>query len=41
VDSGLSPGEQVVTGGQYRVQDGTLLTTNVASSNQTTAPKAD
>jgi membrane fusion protein, multidrug efflux system len=33
VDSGLSPGEQVITAGQYKVQPGTLVSTTVASSN--------
>ena len=41
IDSGLSPGEQVVTGGQYRVQKGSLLTTRVAGSEAGTEPKAD
>ncbi|MGA2290596.1 efflux RND transporter periplasmic adaptor subunit [Bradyrhizobium sp.] len=33
VDSGLSPGEQVVTAGQFRVQPGSLVSTAVASSD--------
>ena len=33
VDEGLSPGQQVITGGQFRVQPGSLVTTAVASSN--------
>src|ERR1700716_4097812 len=33
VDSGLSPGEQVITAGQYKVQPGTLVSTAVASSS--------
>jgi multidrug efflux system membrane fusion protein len=33
VDEGLSPGEQVITSGQVRVQPGTLVTTAVASSD--------
>jgi multidrug efflux system membrane fusion protein len=33
VDSGLSPGEQVITGGQFKVQPGTLVATAVASSD--------
>jgi multidrug efflux system membrane fusion protein len=41
VDSGVSPGEQVVTRGQYRVQDGSLLSTNVASAGQPASSKAD
>jgi multidrug efflux system membrane fusion protein len=32
VDSGLSPGQQVVTAGQYKVQPGTIVSTAVASS---------
>jgi multidrug efflux system membrane fusion protein len=32
VDEGLSPGEQVITAGQYRVQPGTLVGTNVANA---------
>ena len=37
VDEGLSPGEQVITAGQFKVQPGTLVTTAVASSDQTQA----
>ena len=33
VDEGLSPGQQVITGGQFRVQPGSLVTTAVASSD--------
>jgi multidrug efflux system membrane fusion protein len=33
VEDGLSPGEQVITGGQFKVQPGTLVTTAVASSD--------
>ena len=33
VDEGLSPGEQVITAGQYKVSPGTLVTTAVASSD--------
>jgi multidrug efflux system membrane fusion protein len=33
IDSGLSPGEQVITAGQYKVQPGTLVSTAVASSS--------
>ena len=33
VDSGLSPGEQVITAGQFKVQPGSLVTTAVASSD--------
>ena len=32
IEEGLSPGEQVITAGQYKVQPGTLVTTTVASS---------
>jgi membrane fusion protein, multidrug efflux system len=35
VDAGLSPGEQVITAGQYRVQPGTLVSTAVASTEPT------
>jgi membrane fusion protein, multidrug efflux system len=33
VDVGLSPGERVITAGQYRVQPGTVVSTAVASSD--------
>jgi multidrug efflux system membrane fusion protein len=33
VDEGLSPGQQVVTAGQFKVQPGTLVSTAVASSD--------
>ncbi len=32
VDQGLTPGERVITGGQFKVQPGTVVTTAVASS---------
>ena len=35
VDEGLSPGEHVITAGQYKVQPGTLVSTAVASSDPT------
>jgi multidrug efflux system membrane fusion protein len=35
VDEGLSPGQQVITGGQFKVQPGTLVSTAVASSDAT------
>src|SRR6202045_4124238 len=35
VDEGLSPGEQVITAGQYKVQPGTPVSTAVASSDPT------
>src|ERR1700759_3705583 len=34
VDEGLSPGQQVITGGQYKVSPGTLVGEAVASSDQ-------
>lgn len=34
IDEGLSPGQQVITAGQYKVSPGTLVTTAVASSDQ-------
>ena len=33
IDKGLSPGQQVITAGQYKVQNGTLVSTAVASSD--------
>jgi membrane fusion protein, multidrug efflux system len=33
VDSGLAPGEQAITAGQYKVQPGTLVSTAVASTD--------
>ena len=33
VEEGLQPGEQVITGGQFKVQPGSLVTTAVASSD--------
>jgi multidrug efflux system membrane fusion protein len=33
IDDGLSPGQQVITSGQYKVQPGTLVATAVASSD--------
>ena len=33
VDEGLSPGQQVITGGQFKVQPGSLVSTAVASSD--------
>src|ERR1700675_1388024 len=33
VDEGLSPGQQVITGGQFKVQPGTIVSTAVASSD--------
>src|SRR5215470_3153228 len=34
IDEGLKPGERVITGGQFKVQPGTVVTTAVASSDQ-------
>jgi multidrug efflux system membrane fusion protein len=39
VDEGLSPGERVITAGQYKVQPGTLVGTNVADAAPTKASK--
>jgi multidrug efflux system membrane fusion protein len=33
IDEGLSPGEQVITAGQYKVQPGALVSTAIASSD--------
>ena len=33
IDSGLSPGQQVITSGQYKVAPGALVSTAVASSD--------
>ena len=33
VDDGLSPGQQVITAGQFKVQQGSLVTTAIASSD--------
>jgi len=33
VDEGLKPGERVITGGQFKVQPGSLITTTVASTD--------
>ncbi|MEO8317733.1 MAG: efflux RND transporter periplasmic adaptor subunit [Bradyrhizobium sp.] len=37
VEEGLSPGQQVITAGQFKVQPGTLVSTAVASSDPATA----
>jgi multidrug efflux system membrane fusion protein len=37
VDDGLTPGQRVITSGQYRVQRGTLVTTAIATSEQAPA----
>src|SRR3954463_6791304 len=39
IDAGLSPGQQVITAGQYKVQPGSLVSTAVASSDPA-QPKA-
>ncbi len=35
VEEGLTPGQQVITGGQFKVQPGSLVSTAVASSDPT------
>jgi multidrug efflux system membrane fusion protein len=35
VDQGLAPGERVITGGQFKVQPGSLVTTAIASTGPT------
>jgi membrane fusion protein, multidrug efflux system len=37
VDDGLTPGQRVITAGQYRVQRGSLVTTAIANSEQAPA----
>jgi membrane fusion protein, multidrug efflux system len=37
VDEGLTPGQRVITAGQYRVQPGSLVSTAIAASEQTPA----
>jgi multidrug efflux system membrane fusion protein len=39
VDEGLKPGERVITGGQFKVQPGSLVTTTVASSDSAAQDK--
>src|ERR1700726_4425754 len=39
VDTGLSPGQKVITAGHYKVQPGTLVSTAVASSDPAAQPK--
>jgi membrane fusion protein, multidrug efflux system len=39
VDEGLKPGERVITGGQFKVQPGSLVTTAVASSDSAAQDK--
>src|ERR1700733_13299920 len=42
IEQGLSPGQQVITSGQYKVQPGSVVTTKVANSDAAPAPaKAD
>jgi multidrug efflux system membrane fusion protein len=33
IESGLSPGQRVITTGQFKIQPGTLVSTAVASSD--------
>lgn len=40
IDEGLSPGQQVIVAGQYKVQPGTLVATAVASTEPATPAKA-
>ena len=37
VDEGLTPGQRVITSGQYRVQPGSLVSTAIADSAQAPA----
>jgi multidrug efflux system membrane fusion protein len=37
VDEGLTPGQRVITAGQYRVQPGSLVSTAIAASEQAPA----
>ena len=39
VDEGLTPGQRVITAGQYRVQPGSLVATAIANSEQAPAPE--
>jgi len=39
IEDGLSPGEHVITGGQFKVQPGSLVTTAVASSDSSAQDK--
>jgi multidrug efflux system membrane fusion protein len=41
IEQGLSPGERVIVGGQYKVQPGSVVTTRVANSDAAAAAKAD
>ncbi|WGR92507.1 efflux RND transporter periplasmic adaptor subunit [Bradyrhizobium sp. ISRA443] len=41
IDEGLSPGQQVIVAGQYKVSPGTVVTTAVASSDQTQSKVKD
>jgi multidrug efflux system membrane fusion protein len=40
IEDGLSPGQQVIVAGQYKVQPGTLVATAVASTETATPAKA-
>jgi multidrug efflux system membrane fusion protein len=37
VDEGLTPGQRVITAGQYRVQPGSVVSTAIADSAQAPA----
>ncbi|WGD49173.1 efflux RND transporter periplasmic adaptor subunit [Bradyrhizobium sp. CB1650] len=39
VDEGLAPGQQVITGGQFKVQPGSVVTTAIASSDPAQSQK--
>src|SRR5436309_6746985 len=41
IEQGVQPGERVIVGGQYKVQPGSVVTTNVAASDAPPAAKAD
>jgi multidrug efflux system membrane fusion protein len=41
IEQGLSPGDRVIVGGQYKVQPGSVVTSNVASSGAAPEAKAD
>src|SRR5947209_11794049 len=41
VEQGLAPGERVIVGGQYKVQPGSVVNTQVANSGSAPAAKAD
>jgi multidrug efflux system membrane fusion protein len=41
IEQGVSPGERVIVGGQYKVQPGSVVTTRVANTDAAAAAKAD